>query len=371
MGYEINYENGISNRGNLTRIKSVMKRAMAGEKIVLGFLGGSITHGSLATKPTLCYAYHVYEWWKSAFPQAEFVYVNGGIGGTTSQFGVARVEDDILKYDPDFVIIEFSVNDDSNAHFLETYEGLVRKVYSFKKKPAVMLVHNVYYHNGGNAQIEHAKVARHYDLPAVSMQSSIYPEVVCGKIPNRAITPDDLHPNDTGHALVASVITYALEKIKKEADVAEETEKTYPLPLTENGYENSVRYQNYNCAPVCAGFIKDEAPQKEIADCFKNGWFAKEAGDSIEFEMEGCGISVQYKKSVKQPAPVAKVVVDGKEEDTCLLDANFDETWGDKLELDTITEHTPFGKHHVKITILDSKKKAVVPFYLVSVIAAK
>lgn len=50
-----------------------------------------------------------------------------------------------------------------------------------KKEPAVMLVHNVYYNNGGNAQIMHAQIARHYNLPAVSMQSSIYPEVVAGR----------------------------------------------------------------------------------------------------------------------------------------------------------------------------------------------
>lgn len=72
-----------------------------------------------------------------------------------------------------------------------------------------MLVHNVYYNNGGNAQIMHGQIARHYQLPAVSMQSSIYPEVVAGRIPNREITEDDLHPNDKGHELVASVITYA------------------------------------------------------------------------------------------------------------------------------------------------------------------
>ena len=76
-----------------------------------------------------------------------------------------------------------------------------------------MLVHNVYYNTGANAQIMHAQIGRHYDLPSVSMQSSIYPEVVAGRIPNRAITQDDLHPNDNGHELVASVIIYALEQM--------------------------------------------------------------------------------------------------------------------------------------------------------------
>ena len=45
MEYKINRENGITNRGNLTRLKKLMKRAQKGETITLGFLGGSITQG--------------------------------------------------------------------------------------------------------------------------------------------------------------------------------------------------------------------------------------------------------------------------------------------------------------------------------------
>lgn len=118
MEYQIKYENGIANHGNLYRLKKVMDRAKAGEALNIAFLGGSITQGSLSSKPELCYAYHVYEWWKKTFPQADFTYINAGIGGTTSQFGVARAEDDLLSKEPDFVIIEFSVNDESTGSIL-------------------------------------------------------------------------------------------------------------------------------------------------------------------------------------------------------------------------------------------------------------
>ena len=117
MGINLEPGKGIVNRGNQARIKNVMKRAIAGEKITLGFLGGSITQGSLSSTPETCYAYLVYDWWRKTFPNAEFVYLNAGIGGTTSQFGVARVESDLLRYKPDFVIVEFSVNDDNNEFF--------------------------------------------------------------------------------------------------------------------------------------------------------------------------------------------------------------------------------------------------------------
>lgn len=236
MKYQINYENAMSNHGNWDRICRVMRRASEGESLVIGFLGGSITMGSLSSTPQTCYAYHVYEWWCRTFPNAKFSYINAGIGATDSQFGCARAESDLLRYEPDFVVVDFSVNDESTEHFLETYEGVIRKLYYAEKKPAVMLLHNVYYHDGSNAQLQHAKIARHYDIPAVSMQSSIYPELLAGRIENRAITPDDLHPNDDGHELVASVIIHVLEQIRVSAgmEVKSDSGEAEKVPLTAN-----------------------------------------------------------------------------------------------------------------------------------------
>ena len=82
-----------------------------------------------SSTPETCYAYLVYKWWKEKFPQAQIEYINAGIGGTTSQFGVSRVEQHLLQKKPDFILIEFAVNDDNNEFFRETYEGLIRKTY--------------------------------------------------------------------------------------------------------------------------------------------------------------------------------------------------------------------------------------------------
>lgn len=366
----LNYEAAVANRGNQARIKKVFKRARNGEKLTLGFLGGSITQGSLASRPELCYAYHVYEWWCNTFPNAEFTYVNAGIGATDSQFGCARAESDLLSFKPDFVIIEFSVNDESNTHFMETYEGLVRKIFGNECKPAVLLVHNVCYDNGSSAQLVHGKIGRYYELPAVSMQSCIYPELLSGKLENRTITPDDLHPNDFGHELVASVITEFLGSILKNID-SEEVEPEFRVqPLTLNAYENSIRYRNDNSKPSLKGFQEDFAPQNVITDIFKKGWTAKEKGASITFEIEGSCIGVQYRKTIQLPAPVAELILDGDESHSFRLDANFDETWGDKLVLDTILEHGEEKKHTVEIRLTETHEDDKLPFYLVSVIGS-
>lgn len=370
----VNFNDGIVFHGNTERIAKVLKKAENKEPITLGYLGGSITQGSLSSTPDTCYAAMTTKWWREQYPDTEFTYVNGGIGGTTSQFGAARVDSDILAYEPDFVIIEFSVNDDNNLFFRETYEGLVRKVYSSKTAPAVLLVHNIFYEDGRNTQDQHETVGRYYNLPCLSMKTSVYQAIAHGKIAVRDVTPDDLHPNDAGHALLANLITNFLEKVQKEdvpavSDVTRAAEEL-PKPITANAYQNSVRYQVYNSKPELMGFVADTEEQKHITDIFKRGFIGKKAGDAIRFNIEGTGIAVQYRKSVKHPACVAKVVLDGDEANAVVLDGNFDETWGDCLYITTVAKHIEEKEHTVEITIIEGDE-TMVPFYLVSVIGSK
>lgn len=395
MEGKIDYEAGISNIGNVSDIRQLMYRAACGEPVTIAFLGGSITQGSLASRPENCYAARVIAWWKQTFPKADITYLNAGIGGTTSQFGCARVQHDVLEQEPDLVIVEFSVNDESTSFYLETYEGLIRKILSYQKQPAVMAVHNVRYDNGANAQIQHGKIARHYQIPAVSMQSSIYPQVVNGSISGPDITPDDLHPNDYGHKLVADVIIYDMKKIladdetdagissnkhRLESDRQRTKKKALPAPLTCNKYEAAVRYQAMQPAASDSdmirqisvkGFLKDETSQSGLTDVFKHGWVAREPGAAIVFEIEASEIAVQYRKSVKKPALSARVVLDGRQSESVLLDGNFEQDWGDCLYIDTLLYHGDCKKHTIEITTIQTDQEAVIPFYLASVIASK
>lgn len=361
----VDFEKGIVNPGNPAAVKRVMTRAAAGEEVTVGFIGGSITQGSLSSTPETCYAYLVYRWWAEKFPNVR--YVNAGIGGTTSQFGAARVEEDLLRFKPDVVFIEFSVNDSPTELFEETYEGLVRCVLA--SGCAVILIHNVCYDTGFSAEDVHLRIGKHYDLPCVSMRSTIYQKILSGEIPNRDITPDDLHPNDAGHALVARVVTYLLDRIYEGEEISGEP-VSMPAPLTRNEYERSARCQNHNAMPGLAGFVPDPTPQEHITQMFRRGFTAWNGGDSITFEIESTGIAVQYRKSVKKPAPIAKVYVDG-EESPVLLDANFQEDWGDCLYIDTILTHGQLKRRRVEIRIAEAHDNDAVPFYLVSVIGSK
>ena len=366
----------------MTRLKNLMKRAANGESLVIGFLGGSITQGSLSSTPKTCYAYLVYEWWKKSFPNAAFSFVNGGIGGTTSHYGGARAWKDVLCYRPDIVTVDFSVNDDANEFFEETYEGTLRRLLAAPSAPAVVVLNNVFYDTGKNAQNYHNRIADHYGIPHVSIKDTVYPDVESGKIVRADITPDNLHPNDKGHRLVADEICKLLDSIKAEMEeetiVGENIEgkstKTeasvlLPAPLTENAYEHSRLIQIQDNEAILDGFLVDPIEKKGMLDIFKNGWTAAHTNDKISFEIECSCLAVQYRKSVQQPVPKAKAVIDGDEAHAVILDGNFTEDWGDCLYLEPLLHHAEKKVHRIEITVTDAKD-IVRPFYLVALIVS-
>lgn len=408
--YDIDYSKALAVNGNHDRLLKVMERADRGDKLTVAFLGGSITEGSVASDDKSCYAYLTYRWWCNTFPDAKIQYVNAGIGGTPSLLGVGRCNEDILDYEPDVVYIEFSVNDVDLPNVSEIYEGLLRKVLYSKSNPAVVVINNGFYNDGRTVQDVHNKLASYYGIPAISIVDTLVACTLDGRIPIRDITPDDLHPNDRGHILLAGVIRYVQDKIyneylDKRIDLTlqnsvsgENADKcslrcdsnaqtpdisTYRNPneadpscpahmlpaLTCNSYETLHRYNSFNSNPVLNGFRADERPIEAVKIWDRGGYLAEHIGDSIEYIINASTVCVSFKRSLIKPAPIAKVFLDGAE--VAILDANFDEDWGNKLEIVPILEGSKSDSvdrpsHSIKVEIVDAPEGCV-PFYLVAV----
>ena len=383
--FDIDLKAGVINRGDPSAIMRVMHKAYKGDNIVVAFLGGSITQGCHSSTPDKCYAALIYKWWCERFPQSSIEYVNAGIGATTSYFGVSRVKQHVLSKRPDFVLTEFAVNDKNNDLFEETYEGLVRTILKDECRPALMLMNNVCYDNGTSAEEIHLKVAKHYDLPMVSMKTTILPKIMDGSIDPADITPDFLHPNDEGHILVAGVVTDYLDTIFEKALKEGYFEKPLtddkdtgklPDPVTENAYEDSVRIKAYNMDDPqfkveLDGFKKDERVKREFLDIFSGGFEGSRKGDRITFGFFGTGVAAQFKRTIDKPAPIALAVVDDDKEHAVILDANFDEDWGDCLYLEVLGRHLELKEHKVEITITETHDDDKAPFYLTSLIVSR
>lgn len=355
---------------NTDRLIRCMERAGRGEELTIGFFGGSITQGCAAKSEEHTFAFRVFRWWQMTFPDAEFHYVNAGIGGTTSHYGAARAVPDLLMYQPDFVVVDFSVNDEPEEFFRETYEGMIRRILSWQSEPAVVLLGNVFYDSGKTAQEQHVLVGDRYRLPYVSIRDTVYRRMREGAYTMEVLTSDGLHPNDRGHALVAKEIIRYLETVRAETERDRPVCGSLPEPLTENAYESAKRLTIRECAPLLMGFRADTREKTGLLDGFKNGWIGKRPGDRIQFHVTASCIAVQYRKSVKHPALSAELVLDGDEAHPILLEGDFKENWGDCQYLQPVLHHGAYGMHRIDIRILPCREKKAEAFYLMALITA-
>jgi hypothetical protein len=111
------------------------KAQTIGAELKIGYLGGSITAQNGWRVQTLAH-------FKKANPHAAFTEINAAIGGTGSDLGVFRVQQDVLSKGPDLLFVEFAVNDwsatdttSSQSWRLEQYSLLSSSSQFFIKSP--------------------------------------------------------------------------------------------------------------------------------------------------------------------------------------------------------------------------------------------
>ena len=213
------------------RLRRVFCKAARGEEITIAAIGGSITEGAHAKSwnnvgnnapqyndllgGEKCYFDRVGDWFKEQFPSTKINTINAGIGATPSFLGTFRLDQMVINHHPDIVLVEFSVNDPSANAFLlkdeifESYESIIRRL--LESDIAVMIVVTVNQH-GNSYQRVHLELADHYNIPAISYQNAIYPdgELICNW---ELLSPDDVHPNNVGHAFIGMCVTNYLENV--------------------------------------------------------------------------------------------------------------------------------------------------------------
>jgi hypothetical protein len=212
--------------GDLTRLSNVFAKARRGEPITLGVIGGSITVGAFATAAPNSYSGRLLAWWQDHFPRSDVRLVNAGLGGTGSMYGALRAQKDLLSNMPDFVVVEFAVND--NWTDGEAFEGLVRQILAQPNFPAVLLLFMMW-EKGGNDQKMQAEVGTHYHLPMVSFRDALWPEMAAGRLKWSDYIVDNVHPTDAGHAAAARFVTTMCDTALK-LTPADKPGSSSPLP---------------------------------------------------------------------------------------------------------------------------------------------
>jgi len=333
------------NNGEKKRIISVMKRALEGKELTIAAIGGSITAGANATDfQKTSYAPLVYNWWVTKFPNVKFNYVNAGIGATSSIYGVHRAERDLLKFNPDFTMVDFSVNDNGiRKECAESYEGLIRKIFINRPNSSILSIATV---NAKMQSVEdvHATICKQYDIPMLSVKQVIEPMIKSGRLTWKDWSTDDVHPNDNGHALMAGLIINYLEECYKQAVSATKPIKISRIkkPVTKNEYKNSSVYDAANLTPTDLGgwtLMQDNG-------YWCNSWSASSEGKAMVLKVKAKSLIVGYRKQTKPTNGRLLIKMDGKLLKE--LNPNFPNGWGAFVQDEKIFKEEKAKEHTVE-----------------------
>ena len=331
------------------RVQPALQKARRGEKVVIGAIGGSITQGAVASRPDFRWANRVAQWWIDTFPQAEITLVNAGIGATGSDIGAHRVKEHLLKDEPDFVVVEYAVNDSVVATPDETLEGLLRQILAMPNQPGAMLLFTMT-NSGANVQDKHIPVGKHYGLPMVSFRDAMWPEVTAGRIPWEAFEGDTVHPNDRGHAICADLVIRVLEKWLADLPDAEAAPPgPLPEPLISDVFERAVLRSRDNLTP-----LRNDGWEKIPGTHYGPGWAADTPKSVLEFDVEGTAVGVIFWR-IKGPMGVAEAQVDDRP--PVRLEAWFNAEWGGYTPFQMVARDLDAGKHRLRISLLEEKQE--------------
>ena len=85
------------------------------------YLGGSITQGAGVSDKTKTWVSRISNYFKEKYADKTVNNYNVGIGGTGSDMGIMRLERDVLSKNPDYVFVEFAVNDIFDGEVINNY----------------------------------------------------------------------------------------------------------------------------------------------------------------------------------------------------------------------------------------------------------
>ena len=308
------------------------KAQTTGAEVKIGYLGGSITAQKGWRVQTLAH-------FQKAYPQSTFAEINAAIGGTGSDLGVFRVQQDVLSKGPDLLFVEFAVNDGGAdpQRIIRCMEGIVRQTWKANPKTDICFVYTLT-ESLSPAMLEGKlqrsasameKVADHYGIPSIALGMEVARLAKAGKLLWRAPLPktdadkaalgdkfvfaaDGVHPHDsTGQVLYTEAIIRSLPALA--------IANNAPTAHVNGSALDPANWERATLVPITAAKLSDGlAPVDLKTDAFAKAWSNRlpamvkltKPGQSIEFKFKGTHCAVY---DIVGPAGgTVAVTLDGK-----------------------------------------------------------
>ncbi len=331
-------------------LAAVMKKAEAGEPITIATIGGSITQGTISSgakdsqmKTKNCYAEIFFSWWRETFPNSKITVVNAGIGATDSYLGVHRVQEDVLDYHPDVVLVEYSVNDSASNTYKITYDNLVYKLATSEEAPAVMLLF-MGQTNLASAQGVHQLVGFNYGIPMVSYLNLLSDLFDAGRYTEKDLSGDVTHPSALGHAIVGEILWKYLNNVYADLDSYKEPAEFDKKIFTKAKYLNAELAGVEDITPSNLGSFAETG--KDFSG-WGNVWTTTDGDGGITFKVTCRNLGILFWRSTSKDYGTYEVWVDGERQAALL--GEFPGGWGNYAHSQEVFVSDEEAEHTITI----------------------
>lgn len=358
------------NRGDISRILKLFKKARCGQDITIAFLGGSITQGCNSTVYEKCYVELVSKWFEEKFNNIKVEHINAGVGATGSLIGVHRADKQVISKNPDIIFVDAAVNDDDSYTCRVSYESEIRKLLSSSSKPAVIEVFMTM-ENGVNYQDQQIEIGKQYNVPMISFRNTAYEIISKQNLKWSDLLTDEVHPNDDGHKIIATLLINFLEDVYtndyKEGQKIEIVDNTLEKDCVfGDKYVNGKTLNNKSVEPIEIIGFKNHPEGFQV---FQDGWKFEDNGNEegkLSLEVECKNIILLYKKIIAENAGKFSVKVNGQEK--VILDTYFKDGWGDWTVTEILEESNEVKKYKIEIEAIkkDTANEITILGFLVS-----
>jgi lysophospholipase L1-like esterase len=189
-----------------------IKRLSSGQPFRLDAIGDSLTSGWMVNKG---YVRFLEEMLKHRYPDAPIEVNSFGVPGDTAKGGMMRLNNHLLRYDPNAIMIQFGLNDMVLGFSAYEYQlHIDSMIQTIREKPTIeiILVSSVCF----NSPRENADINPYYDKLDILSKTyflsfakvhEYWRTNIDGGTPYNNIVMDDMvHPTEKGYELMAEAI---------------------------------------------------------------------------------------------------------------------------------------------------------------------
>lgn len=311
-------------------LMSVNSSPFAGDsEINVVFLGDSIY------APANGWVSQVGSWFENTYEKNGVTvnWYNEGVGGTTTDYSLARVIRDVVDHNPDVVFFSHTCND-GNRDTRRNMESVVRTLMSLDNPPYIVFTRTT---NSSFSQSNGYgnQVANFYGLPLIDDLEAFQAATTgTGVTITDLFNSDGVHPNDAGHKVIADNIIKCME-----------TGRYYHKPV----YREDKLVANSGAIAEATWFSSTDTSKVKREGSWTTGGNyvqSSQAGDTLTFTFTGDIMAFEY--GLHKDSGLIEIWIDGELEATC--DPRYNDTL-DSYQLvckeNSLLLDLEYGEHEV------------------------